>query len=176
VQKSPKCAARQAQQVHDTKSFLKDNSTQKSPKGAAGQAQQVHDAKSLLKDNSAQKSPKGAAGQAQQVHNTKSLSKDKSVQKSPKGVAGQSQHTTSPSHSTKGNRLHYANNKHIVTCYIHTARGHQPYRTNKYKRILPSLFIVSRGREAFSLTTARQERGHQTYYIGSAFGIMPASR
>jgi hypothetical protein len=126
--------------VHDTKSLSKDKSVQKSPKGAAGQAQQVHDTKSLSKDKSVQKSLKGAAGQAQQVHDTKSLSKDKSVQKSPKGAAGQSQHRNSPSHSTKGNRPHYTNNKQIVTGYIHTARGHQPYRTNKYNRIFSSLY------------------------------------
>jgi hypothetical protein len=162
--------------VHDTKSLSKDKSVQKSPKGAAEQAQQVHDTKSLSKDKSMQKSPKGAAGQAQQVHDTKSLSKGKSVQKSPKGAARQSQHTNPPSHSTKGNRPHYTNNKQIVIDYIHTARGHQPYRTNKYNRIFSSLFIASRGRASFSLTTARQERGHQTYYIGSAFGIMSASR
>jgi hypothetical protein len=46
---------------------------QKSPKGAAEQAQQVRNTKSLLKDKSVQKSPMGAAGQAQQVRNTKSL-------------------------------------------------------------------------------------------------------
>jgi hypothetical protein len=49
---------------------------QKLPKGAAGQAQQVHDTKSLLKDKSAQKPPNGAAGYTQQVHDTKSFLKD----------------------------------------------------------------------------------------------------
>jgi hypothetical protein len=55
--------------------LLKDNSAQNSPKGAAGQAQQVHDTKYFTKDNSAQKSPKGAAGQVQQVHDTKCFTK-----------------------------------------------------------------------------------------------------
>jgi hypothetical protein len=66
---------------------------QKSPKGAAGQAQQVRNMKSLLKDKTVQKSPKGAAGQAQQVRDTQSLLKDNSVQKSSKGAAEQSQIT-----------------------------------------------------------------------------------
>jgi hypothetical protein len=150
AQKSPKGAAGQAQQVHDTKSLLKDNSAQKSPKGAAEQAQQMHDTKSLLKDNSAQKSPNGAARQAQQVHDTKSFPKDKSMQKSPKGAAGQSQHTNSASHSTKGNRPHYTNNKQIVTDYIHTARGHQPYRTKKYNRIFSCLYYEPREGSVFT--------------------------
>jgi hypothetical protein len=50
-------------------------SVQKSPKGAAGQAQQVHNTKSFSKDKPVQKSPKGASRQAQQVHDTKSFTK-----------------------------------------------------------------------------------------------------
>jgi hypothetical protein len=42
--------------------------------------------------------------------------------------------------------------------------------------LLPFLFIASRGRATFSLTTAIQERGQHKRYIGSAFGIRPASR
>jgi hypothetical protein len=51
-----------------------------------------------------------------------------------------------------------------VTDYIHTAKGHQTHRTNKYNRALPSLFIVSQVRVAFSLTTARQVRASHTLH------------
>jgi hypothetical protein len=171
VQKSPKGAAGQAQQVCDTKSLLKEKSMQKSPKGAAGQAQQVRDTKSLLKDKSVQKSHKGAAGQAQQVRDTKSLLKD-NVQKSPKGAARQSQITAKGHQPHHTNRYQHCTGKrrvtgHItlqVTNYIHTMKGHQPHRTNKYNRALPSLCIASRGRVAFSLTTARQVRATHTLH------------
>jgi hypothetical protein len=42
--------------------------------------------------------------------------------------------------------------------------------------LLPSLFIASQGRVVFSLSTATQERGQYTRYIGSAFGIRPTSQ
>jgi hypothetical protein len=109
----------------------------------------------LLKDKSVQKSPKGAAGQAQQVHDTKSFPQGKSVQKSPKGAARQLQHHTGKRRATCHITIQ-------VTHYIHTAKGHQTHRTNKYNCVLPSLFIASRGRAAFSLATARQMRASHT--------------
>jgi hypothetical protein len=67
VQKSPKGAARLAQQVRKIEVFLKILSVQKSPKGAAGLAQQARKIKVFFKRLSVQKSPKGAAGLAQRV-------------------------------------------------------------------------------------------------------------
>jgi hypothetical protein len=125
VQKSPKGAAGQAQQVCDTKSFTKRHSVQKSPKGAAGQAQQVRDTKYFTKRHSIQKSPTGAAGQAQQVCDTKSFPQDNPVQKSPNGAAGHLQHHTAKRMATCHITIQ-------VTDYIHTAKGHQTHRTKTY--------------------------------------------
>jgi hypothetical protein len=55
------------------------------------------------------------------------------------------------------------------------ATGHFA-QINTHRILLPSLFIASRERAAFSLTTAIQERGKHRRYIGSAFGIRPTSR
>jgi hypothetical protein len=167
VQKPPKGAAGQAQQVRNTKSLLKDKSAHKLPKGAAGQAQQVRNTKSLLKDKSTQKPPKGAAGQAQQVRNTKSLLKGKSAQKLPKGAAGQAQQVhnmksllkdksmpyevLTASHPKKTHTLlrqvkspsHFTTNNVIV--YIHTTESHRPHCTNKY---LPHFAALPLNRES----------------------------
>jgi hypothetical protein len=67
AQKSPKDAARLAQQVRTIEVFIKRLSAQKSPKGAAGLAQQVRTIEVFIKRLSAQKSPKGATELAQQV-------------------------------------------------------------------------------------------------------------
>jgi hypothetical protein len=91
TQKSPKGAARLAQQVRKTEVFLKRLSLQKLPKGAAGLAQQVRKTEVFLNRLSVQKSPKGAAGLAQQVCKIEVFLRRLSVQKSPKGIAGLAQ-------------------------------------------------------------------------------------
>jgi hypothetical protein len=91
AQKSPKDAARLAQQVRTIEVFIKRLSAQKSPKGAAGLAQQVRTIEVFIKRLSAQKSPKGATELAQQVRTIEVFFKRLSVQKSPKGAAGLAQ-------------------------------------------------------------------------------------
>jgi hypothetical protein len=64
-----------------------------------------------------------------------------------------------------------------IIVYIHTVKGRRPHCTNNANHILlSSLSIASRGRAAFSLTTATRERGQPTCYIGSAFRIRSASQ
>jgi hypothetical protein len=88
TQKSPKGAARLAQQVRKIEVFFKRLFVQKPPKGAAGLAQQVRKIEVFFKRLSVQKPPKGAAGPAQQVRKIEVFLKRLSVQKSPKGAAG----------------------------------------------------------------------------------------
>jgi hypothetical protein len=72
--------------------LLKDNSMQKSPKGAAGQAQQVRDTKSFTKRQLRAKVSYGCS----RISTTSAryevfYKKDNYMQKSPKGAAGQAQ-------------------------------------------------------------------------------------
>jgi hypothetical protein len=65
----------------------------------------------------------------------------------------------------------------VIIVYIHTTNARRPHCINNTNHVLlPSLSIASQGRAAFSLAIATRERGQQTCYIGSAFGIRPASR
>jgi hypothetical protein len=83
-------------------------------------------------------------------------------------------HTTT---ITNRDNLTTSTARDVIIVYIHTAKGRRPHCTNNTNRILlPSLSIASRGRAAFLLTTATRERVQQTCYIGSVFGIRPASR
>jgi hypothetical protein len=64
-----------------------------------------------------------------------------------------------------------------ISHYIHKEKGPSATLHNNTNHILlPSLSIANRGRVAFSLTIATRERGQQTCYIDSAFGIRPTSR
>jgi hypothetical protein len=88
MQKSPKGAARLAQQVRKIEVFSKRLSVQKSPKGAAGLAQQVRKIEVFSKRLFVQKSPKGAAGLAQQVRKIEVFLPRPSMPKSPEGAVG----------------------------------------------------------------------------------------
>jgi hypothetical protein len=107
---------------------------QKSPKGAAGQAQQVHNTKSLLKDKSLQKSPKGAAGEAQQMCDVKSPSHfttNKSCHKvtyTQQRATGHATQTTNKIvivdiHKAKGHRPHCTNKNNFVCLPLYCEPG-----------------------------------------------------
>jgi hypothetical protein len=119
--------------------------------------------------------PNGTNVKYDHLKGAKSLLSDTVEQKPPKTQPG-TRHkrptsplkVRSPSHFTTRN---------VLIVYIHTTKGCRPHCKNNTNHILlPSFSIVSRGRAAFSLTTATRERGQQTRYIGSAFRIRPASQ
>jgi hypothetical protein len=135
----------------------------------------------LLKDKSAQKPSKGVARQAQQVHDTKSFTKRQTPCKSHLRVQPDKHnkcttrslfHKTSPCKS----RPRVPPDSYNITPTIagHQAtlqyKSHITYTQRRATRptaqintiVFPSLFIVSRGRAAFSFTTARQVRASHT--------------